>query len=50
MIRKTLAIVAISLVMTGGAFAATLSLEPCINAGVSADGMSPTGVAVTETN
>lgn len=50
MFRKTLAIVAISLVLTGGALAATLSLEPCINAGVSPDGMSPSGAAVTETN
>lgn len=50
MFRKTFAILAISLLITGGALAATLSLEPCINAGVSADGTSLKGTPVTEMN
>lgn len=50
MFRKTLAILAISLAMTGGALAASLALEPCINAGVSPDGLSPQGTAATATN
>lgn len=49
MFRKNFAILAISLVMTGGAFAATLSLEPCINAGVSPDGKSSHSTGITET-
>jgi hypothetical protein len=45
MFRKTLGLLAIAFVLSSGAFASSLDLEPCINGDVSPDGLSLTATS-----